>query len=566
MDTRRAACILLLWLFTVASLGQRASIHADESPLRYDWQVGQVFAYRAKIVVDLPDKVETYQGTIQYTVKSVEQDHRAVTYQGGLPQSTKPKSTGRPGLPPRFGPGFRPPIPPLSPFSRSNFRGSEQTTSEITLSARGAVTHMKGDSHLPYLLGNVSLLPFEPLPEAAQQQWQVTSGASITEKDERQNMRPWMGPFDPFGRGVREEAVQAATESTSYQITDAQGPLVTVAKTYELKSPSPKDGEPSFVLAGAGTWQFHRKLSVSESLNMELKLVIDRGNQQVTVPITVEYRRLTDEELAEAQAAREAQLAERRRRTEELAAEQADKKRLAELPLTDEEKTAAMDALSGENIAALKQTLEDLAKKELQQPDPEIAQAIERLLNHVERQVREAAHAALLRWSLEYRPRGELDRQYKGPGSVPSTARVVAADTPLFVGQIVQLRDRNRWVPADILDLQSDGQIKVHPRGWNTTAWDKTVTRDLIQLAPEHLFQPHQAPDESGESGLRIWTDVTGTHKIEAAYLGVADGAVQLKRKDGREIRVPLEQMSQEDQHYVQQQQQSAERPPNPFD
>ena len=558
--------LVALAVFFVAGWGSQASLtQAADSPLRYDWQVGQVFAYETKVVVDLPDVVETYQGTIRYTVDSVDQDNRQVTYQGGLPKSTKTKArtTGRSRIP--FGPGFRPPMP-RSPFSRSNFRGSEQATNHITLSSRGEVVGMKGDSHLPYLLGNVSLLPFEPLPETAQPQWQATTSASITEKDERQNTRPWMGPFDPFGRGQRDEAVQAASESSSYEITDTQGPIVTVSKTYELKSPSPKEGEASLVLAGTGTWQFRRQANVSQSLRMDLKLVIDRDNQQVTVPITIEYRLLTEEELAAIQAAREAQLAEARRRTEEMAREQAEKKRLAELPLTEEEKAAAMEALSGIDLESLKQKLEELAKKNPQEPDPEIAQAIEQLLNHPERQIREAAHTALLSWSLEYRPRGDLDRKYKGPGSVESTARVVTADTPLYVGQIVQLRERTRWVPADILELQGDGQVRVHPRGWSTTAWDKTVTRELIQLAPDELFQPHRTPGALAEDSLRVWTDATGTHKIEAVYLGVSDGAVLLRRKDGREIRVPLDKLSQTDQQYVEEQQQASSLPPNPFD
>jgi hypothetical protein len=48
-------------------------------------------------------------------------------------------------------------------------------------------------------------------------------------------------------------------------------------------------------------WQFCRKEHVSESLRMDHKLLITKDNQQVTVPIAVEYRRLNDAELAEPQ-------------------------------------------------------------------------------------------------------------------------------------------------------------------------------------------------------------------------------------------------------------------------
>jgi len=119
---------------------------------------------------------------------------------------------------------------------------------------------------------------------------------------------------------------------------------------------------------------------------------------------------------------------------------------------------------------------------------------------------------------------------------------------------------------ADILELHDDGQVRVHRRGWSTSAWDKTVTRDLIQLAPEQLFQPYWMPTEAVDDDLRQWADATGTHKIEAVYLGAAEGLVHLRRKDGREIQVPLQSLSETDQQYVQEKQKSAQLPPNPFD
>jgi hypothetical protein len=566
MSTRLLS-FAVLTLFPLIAWSNRPLLAQGDVPLRYDWQADQVFAYRVKVVVDLPDKTETFQGTMHYAVKSVADDNSLVTFRGGLPKSTKSKATSRPrGFGPfagRFG-------PPPSPFSRSNFRGSEQTTNEFTISPMGRVTSMKGDSQLPYLIGNISLLPFEPLPESSQRQWKIDGGVSITEKEERSDMRPHFGPFDPFGRGQQEKEIQAASESASYSITGVEKDVVSVAKSYELKSPSPKEGESGFTFTGNGTWKFNRKLHVSESLHMDEKLVVTTGNRQVTVPITIDYHRLTREEMAEIQAAKEKQEAERRRKAEEMAQAAKEKKRQAEAPLTAVEKQAAMSTLSGTDQAAATKALEFLVKKTPKDPDTEIAAAIEAQLKHSDRLVRVAAHKALLQWSLEYRPRGALDGKYKGPGgSLDSTARVVNADTPLYVGQIVQLKDHWRWVPADILELLGDGKVKVHPRGWSTKSWDKAVSRENLQLAPDELFQPYKSPTAPAMSAgvaMRTWSDVTGTHKIEATYLGVADGKVQLKRKDGREIGVPLESLSKEDQQYVQQAQESAKKPPNPFD
>lgn len=544
-----------------------AASHAQSPALRYDWKPNQQFAYEATITVETPQAIDTYKGVINYTVKTVENDSRLIVYNGGLGKSSKEKETERPR---GFGPRFRVPGPPPSPFSRNNFRGSEQTTNELTISPLGNVSQMKGDSQLPYLLGNVSMLPFETLPPQAQKEWKVEGGTSITEKEDRTDGRfPRFGAFGPFGpQGDEDKAVQSASETTTYAVTGEQGDLVTVKKIYALKSPPPKAGEQGFELTGSGTWKFDRKLNVPDSLHMEQKLLVTSNNQQVTVPITIDYRRLTDAELAKINADRQKLIDEAKARHEENMRAQAEAKRLAEQPLTPAEKQAALAALKSNDTAEQIKSLETLAKKSLVSPDADMATVIESLLKHKERPVREAAHKALLQWSLSYKPREELDKQYNSPHGVSSTARAVTAATPLYVGQIVQLKDNSRWVAADILELQSDGKVKVHPRGWNTPAWDKAVAREQLQLAPEELFQPAKSPTAiaSVAAVSRTWTDRTGTHKIEATYQGVAEGKVLLKRKDNKEIKVPLDSLSQEDQDHVTQLQKAAATPPNPFE
>jgi hypothetical protein len=548
----RAAILTLVFLMLACPLAR-----GQAPTLRYDWQPQQSFAYKMTVVVDLPDKTETYQGVTTYKVQKADGDSRLVVYQGGLGKSTKSKVQARGFGPRRIG-------PPPSPFSRNNFRGSDQTTSEITLTPLGQVTSLKGDSHLPYLLGNVSLLPFEPLPETAKKEWTAKSGTSITEQAERTERFRRFGPFGPFGDGAKEEEVQAATETTTYSITGQDGDLVSVAKTYELKSPAPKEGEKGLTLGGSGTWKFNARLNVPESLDMDLKLVVSVTSAEVTVPITIDYARLTPDELAKVEAERERQAAELRKRHEDLQAAKAEEKRRSEMPLTADEKQAALAALAGADAAAQVKALADLATKNPLDADPDVASAIEALLKHDDQALRLAAHQALLKWSMAYRPRGELDEDYAGPRAVASSARPVSAQTPLYVGQIVQLRDNRRWIPADILELAADGRVKVHPRGRNTDAWDKLVSRDQLQLAPDELFQPARSPAASG--GLHTWTDVSGTHKIQAEYLGVQDGKVRLKRQDGREISVPLASLSKADQDRIEQLQKAVAAPRNPFE
>jgi formylglycine-generating enzyme required for sulfatase activity len=54
-----------------------------------------------------------------------------------------------------------------------------------------------------------------------------------------------------------------------------------------------------------------------------------------------------------------------------------------------------------------------------------------------------------------------------------------------------------------------------------------------------------------GEESLRIWLDISGTHKTEARYVGFEDGKVRMEKLDGSVARVPLGSLSQADQEYV---------------
>jgi hypothetical protein len=67
----------------------------------------------------------------------------------------------------------------------------------------------------------------------------------------------------------------------------------------------------------------------------------------------------------------------------------------------------------------------------------------------------------------------------------------------------------------------------------------------------------------TADSETRKWSDKSGTHSVDAEFVGLADGQVVLKREGGRTVRVPLDKLSAQDQEYVRQQ--SAAKPANPF-
>lgn len=52
-------------------------------------------------------------------------------------------------------------------------------------------------------------------------------------------------------------------------------------------------------------------------------------------------------------------------------------------------------------------------------------------------------------------------------------------------------------------------------------------------------------------AGIRAWKDASGLHEVQAELLGVAGGIVSLKTEDGRTVKLPLAQLSKEDQAFL---------------
>jgi len=84
------------------------------------------------------------------------------------------------------------------------------------------------------------------------------------------------------------------------------------------------------------------------------------------------------------------------------------------------------------------------------------------------------------------------------------------------------------------------------------------------KVGPQNLpSDTEESPDKSTSDGSagtdsppsssthRTWQDATGNFSIEAEFAGHESGKVRLKKADGSEIAVPLEQLSDEDQEWV---------------
>ncbi len=83
----------------------------------------------------------------------------------------------------------------------------------------------------------------------------------------------------------------------------------------------------------------------------------------------------------------------------------------------------------------------------------------------------------------------------------------------------------------------------------------KEVAKPPAEEAPAETrpAQPAAAaqPPSTDRSILRVWTDRSGRHQVQAKCLGLEDGKVRLERVDGKRILVPVSALSEADQRFL---------------
>ena len=75
---------------------------------------------------------------------------------------------------------------------------------------------------------------------------------------------------------------------------------------------------------------------------------------------------------------------------------------------------------------------------------------------------------------------------------------------------------------------------------------------------PEHEPEPETKPLVQPQTVYRQWTDKTGEFLVEAEFVSMAMGKVKLRKADGEEVTLPLEQLSATDQQWIEQEKTSA--------
>ncbi|MEZ6127373.1 MAG: SHD1 domain-containing protein [Planctomycetaceae bacterium] len=407
-------------------------------------------------------------GLIAFTGKDAGEKQFTVTYVGHLSQSTRTQSRGSRG---RAGfPG--PPMPSF--FGRGvSFGGLSRTTNTVVVGEHGNILSLTGQSQLPWLLGNLSLMPFEALPKTGQTEWQVGSGISVTEEEES----PFFG--GPFRGNTRTKV--GGKESAEYKIVKDEGTLVTIQKTYHLTSPAAGKDDEATEINGTGTFVFNTELNCSESLEMKQTLVISKEGSNISVPMTIAWHRIPQEEWE----------AEETKRNDMIAKAQQE----------NAERQAKADAAAKE--------------AEGKKLDPKKKEEIMRDLN--------AKH-----WPDVASRLRSLKRFVPHPDDFDVALRIKELQTHNVLSVYKEARDL--WIKLD----------PIVEAGRKEAAMTKSDGDNPFATPDEKLAADAQA--------MREWSDATGSFKVEAAFVKFDGDNIVLKRKDGKELNVPINRLSEADQ------------------
>lgn len=227
----------------------------------------------------------------------------ALDYSGSVTTSGLPRVFGQMSLP-----GF-------------SSHGSD--LGQLLLTERGEVLNVSGNGHaqLPYLLGPIATLPIEPLGDGKQRSWQFQHATTLTQVSSEESNDPFSlrfrhrspGPFglpfgSPFGQGQTKVVVMPAMETNDYELSGVNGDLATIVKRHAFQTLDPSGTRPAAKMTGEGTITFNRGKGCAETMDFRATLVRTESNVTVTIPVTMQWRLLSKEELEKIQAEAQANL------------------------------------------------------------------------------------------------------------------------------------------------------------------------------------------------------------------------------------------------------------------
>ena len=184
------------------------------------------------------------------------------------------------------------------------FPNIEHDRGKLLVSERGELLNYGGSVQLPYLLGPVGAFPIEPLGGDNQRSWRTQQATTLTQT----TGAPASGPFSirfrhrsrsPFGQSQTQVVVTPAMETSTYELGSTSGHLATIRKQYTFETLGAAGSAPVAKMTGDGTLTFNLAKGYAEKMDFKATLVRTVSNVTVTVPLSLEWHRLSPAEVAQ---------------------------------------------------------------------------------------------------------------------------------------------------------------------------------------------------------------------------------------------------------------------------
>jgi hypothetical protein len=530
--------------------------------LTYQFRRGKQYAYQIKIEAELEDTIETHEGVSTYDVLSADDRQMVLKQSGtlGVQTQMRPGHMTRirsPRFPSFFGPHGFPGFGPTGPAG-------------ITIDHQGHLVLSKPLTHLPFLLGDLETLVIEELPADGKLSWQRLRDVLAIERQS--------SGFPPFGphRG-ESQSERPAKEQSDYAVVDSQADAARVTKTYSFRSAPEGNAAPRFEMTGSGEFTFDRQQGVIRLLSMKYKINVNEPNLTLRVPVTLSCRLLTAEELVAHKKEEE---------DTSIAAEKAN----APKPVDRAERMALLRTLRSADPERAKAAAERLAKAVVDDDPAPVAKALVLLLHNSNEWVQRAAAKALSVWGTPEAEDALIQASTKEDFWVRTAAiealaklksekaadaiaaqmyrnRHEAGVALKLMGPVAEnatigcLKDRDEWVRHEACQVLAEigGQPSLKALrefAERVTSFDAGAATQAIAVIEKRAEAGDPKTGQAGPAAggrpiWRTWHDASGVFEVVATLVGVEDGKLTLKKRDGRTLVVPLDRLSKSDQAYA---------------
>jgi hypothetical protein len=262
---------ICLAVFAGICMGVMCSAARSADPaspkLRYGFQANREYPYHIKIHSELFGNQVDQQGELIYTAISAD-DEKVVLKTSGSALSQ------------------------LGDFGAMNIAAmrrpalKQRDQKGTTVNRRGQVLGRGESNQLPQLFGGLETVLFDEFPEEAKERWENTRDISDLLAG---------GAGAPRG-GPRNEVVEAK-EIVDLSIIEVRDDIVRIHKKYELIT-SPIENVSKFKFTGSGEIEFDLKKGVPRKTTMNYKIIVERSEINLTIPLTMTLRLMTDSEWA----------------------------------------------------------------------------------------------------------------------------------------------------------------------------------------------------------------------------------------------------------------------------